>query len=192
MAKVNLLPWREERRKQLTQEFARQAILVAILAALVGGYGWYHVQGLIEDQESRNEFLQDEIAKLEEDIRTIRNIEDRREELLARMDIIQDLQQRRPQIVHLFTQLADTLPDGVYLRNINQEGDDLTVEGRAESNSRVSNYMRNLSKSPWLKNPSLNVIEDLEGRDVKTFKMTLVQTTPDDDKEQQDSSGQSG
>lgn len=191
MAKINLLPWREERRKQLTQEFARQAVLVAILAALVGGYGWYHVQGLIEDQKSRNEFLQDEIAKLEENIRTIRNIEEQREELLARMDIIQDLQQRRPQIVHLFTQLADTLPDGIYLRTIEQQGDDLTVEGRADSNSRVSNYMRNLSKSPWLKNPSLNVIESLEDRDVKTFKMTLVQTTPEDEK-QQDESDKSG
>ncbi len=189
MAKINLLPWREERRKHLTQEFARQAVLVAILAGLVGGYGWYHVQGLIESQKSRNQYLQDEITKLEEDIRTIRNIEDQREELLARMDIIQDLQQKRPQIVHLFTQLADTLPDGVYLRTIEQEGDDLTVEGRAESNSRVSNYMRNLSKSAWLKNPSLNVIESIEDRDVKTFKMTLVQTTPDDEEEQQDESG---
>ncbi len=189
MAKINLLPWREERRKHLTQEFARQAVLVAILVGLVGGYGWYHVQGLIDNQESRNDYLQDEIAKLEEDIRTIRSIEDQREELLARMDIIQDLQQRRPQIVHLFTQLADTLPDGIYLRTIEQQGDDLTVQGRAESNSRVSSSMRNLAQSPWLKNPSLDVIESIDGREVKTFKMTLVQTTPDDE---QDGDSQSG
>ncbi len=184
MAKINLLPWREERRKQLTQEFVRQAVLVAILAGLAGGYAWYHVQGLIDEQKSRNQYLQDEIAKLEEDIKEIRDIEEKKQRLIKRMNIIQELQQRRPQIVHLFAEIAGTAPDGLYLETLEQSGDDLTLKGFAESNSRVSNYMRNLNKSAWLKSPTLKVIESEEkdvATEIKRFTLSLAQTTPDAD-----------
>ncbi|MDZ7748040.1 MAG: PilN domain-containing protein [Halofilum sp. (in: g-proteobacteria)] len=183
MAKINLLPWREERRKQLTQEFARQAVLGAVLAAAVGGYGWYHVNGLIEQQEQRNSYLQEQIAVLQEEIKEIRELEQTKQRLLARMNVIQRLQQRRPQIVHLFSELAATLPDGVYLTSVTQSGDDLTLKGRAESNARVSAYMRNLGSSPWLKNPRLEVIETGQNEQVNSFTLHLAQTTPDDDQD---------
>jgi type IV pilus assembly protein PilN len=185
MAKINLLPWREERRKQLTQEFARQAVLAAILAGALGGYGWYHVNGLIEQQQERNEYLEEQIAVLQEEIKEIRELEETKQQLLARMNVIQRLQQRRPQIVHLFSELAATLPDGVYLTSVTQSGDDLTLQGRAESNARVSAYMRNLGASPWLKSPRLEVIETDRNDRVNSFTLHLAQTTPGADGQQQ-------
>ena len=191
MAKINLLPWREERRKQLTQEFARQAVLGAVLAAAVGGYGWYHVNGLIEQQKERNEYLEEQIAVLEEEIKEIRELEETKQQLLARMNVIQRLQQRRPQIVHLFSEIAATLPDGVFLTSVNQSGDNLTLKGRAESNARVSAYMRNLGGSPWLKSPRLEVIETTKGDQVNSFTLHLAQTTPADE-QQGDQAGNGG
>lgn len=187
MARINLLPWRDERRRQLTQEFTRQAVLAGLLAALVGGYGWYHVTGLVEAQEARNAYLQEEISILDEEIREIDELESTREQLLARMEVIQRLQQRRPQVVHLFDQVARKLPNGVHLVEINQSGDDLTLRGRAESNSRVSAFMRNLDDSEWLQRPRLEVIEiDREDR-VNAFTLHLAQTTPDANDEEEDS-----
>jgi len=180
MARINLLPWREERRKQLTQEFARQAVLGAALAALVGGYGWYYVNGLIDQQKARNDYLQEQISVLQSEIREIRDLESTKKQLLARMNVIQRLQQRRPQIVHLFSELAETLPDGVYLTSVQQSGEDLTLQGRAQSNARVSAYMRNLGASPWLKNPQLQVIQTDKNEQVSSFTLKLAQSAPDD------------
>ena len=183
MARINLLPWREERRRQLTQEFARQAVLGVILAAAVGGYGWYHARGLVEYQKERNKYLEEQIAVLQNEIREIQTLEQTRQQLLARMNIIQRLQQRRPQVVHLFFEIADTLPDGVFLTGLAQDGEKLTIEGRAESNARVSAYMRNLDASPWLKNPRLEVIETDKTDRVNAFTLHLAQSAPDEDKE---------
>lgn len=189
MAYINLLPWREERRRQLTQEFARQMVLVALFAAVIGGYGWYHVNGLIDEQQARNRYLKEEISVLQEQIKQIEELESTKRQLLARMNVIQELQQRRPQIVHLFFELADTLPDGVYLTGVTQKGDSLKIKGRAESNSRVSSYMRNLDASPWLQRPQLEVIQTDSDNRVNTFTLNLAQTTPD--KEEQAASGSS-
>lgn len=183
MARINLLPWREERRRQLTQEFARQAVLGVILAAVVGGYGWYHARGLVEHQQERNKYLSDQIAVLQSEIEEIQALEQTRKQLLARMNIIQRLQQRRPQIVHLFFEIADTLPDGVFLTSVEQSGDSLTLEGRAESNARVSAYMRNLDASPWLKDPRLEVIETDKTDRVNAFTLHLAQSAPDEEGE---------
>ncbi len=182
MARINLLPWREERRRQLTREFARQAVLGAILAVVAGGYAWYHVNGMIDYQRERNAYLQDEISKVQEKIAEIKELEKTRRQLVARMDVIQRLQQRRPQIVHLFYEIAATLPDGVYLTQVTQKGDKLAVNGRAESNARVSSYMRQLEASNWLKEPELQVIEaGDDGEQINRFALKLAQTTPDDD-----------
>ena len=183
MARLNLLPWREERRRQLTIEFGRQALLGVVLALAAGGYAWYHVDGLIQHQRDRNEFVEKEIAKLDEQIAEIKELEETRRQLIARMEVIQELQQRRPQIVHLFYEIADTLPDGVYLTNITQKGDQLTVKGRAESNARVSSYMRKLAASDWLKDPRLQIIEAQDSEQANQFTLNLAQTAPDDDDE---------
>lgn len=189
MARINLLPWREERRRQLTAEFARQAVLGAVLAALVGGYAWYHVNGLVEHQQKRNAYLEEQIAVLQNEIREIRELEKTRQQLLARMNIIQRLQQRRPQVVHLFYEIADTLPDGVFLTGLNQSGDKLKIEGRAESNARVSAYMRNLSASPWLKEPRLEVIETDKADRVNAFKLHLSQSAPGEEETEDSAAG---
>ncbi len=184
MAVINLLPWREERRKRLVQEFARQTVLVALFAAAIGGYAWYHVKGLVEHQQERNEYLEEQIAILQEDIKEIRKIEETKQQLLARMNVIQELQARRPQIVHLFFELADTLPEGVHLTGIKQSGDSLTIEGRAISKAQVSTYMRNLHRSDWLEDPRLEVIQTGGNERVNSFTLKLAQTTPDADQEQ--------
>lgn len=183
MARINLLPWREERRQQMTREFARQAVLAAMLAALLGGYGWYHVGNLVDAQEARNSYLEDQMAVLQQEIEEIRQLVATRDQLLARMNIIQDLQQRRPQVVHLFHEVADTLPEGVYLTELRQREDALTIRGRAESNARVSTYMRNLDASPWLSRPSLEVIEIDRNERVNAFTLHLAQRTPADNQE---------
>ncbi|MDX1609146.1 MAG: PilN domain-containing protein [Halofilum sp. (in: g-proteobacteria)] len=190
MARINLLPWREERRRQLTQEFARQAVLAVILAGVVGGYGWYHARGLVEYQQERNQYLEEQIAVLQNEIKEIRNLEQTRRQLLARMNIIQRLQQRRPQVVHLFFEIADTLPDGVFLTELEQNGDNLTIKGRAESNARVSAYMRNLDASPWLKDPRLEVIQTDKADRVNAFTLHLAQSSPNEDEEAESAGGE--
>ncbi len=193
MAKINLLPWREEQRKQLTQEFVSRMILSAILTAAVVFYGWYHMGGLIDYQQSRNRYLQTEIQTLQAQLEEIKELESTKQRLLARMDVIQTLQTRRPQVVHLFHELASTLPDGVFLTAIQQTPAAVTLEGLAESNARVSAYMRNLDASDWLRQPRLELIEASTEQDsISRFKMHLQQTTPKEEeaikrKKEQDS-----
>lgn len=183
MARINLLPWREERRRQLTREFGRQAVLASVFALVIGAYAWYHVNGMIDDQRDRNRYLEEQISILQEDIAEIEELESTRRQLVARMNVIQRLQQRRPQIVHLFFEIADTLPEGVYLTQVTQKGDQLNVNGRAESNARVSSYMRELDASPWLTDPELQIIESGSGERINRFTLNLAQTVPESDGE---------
>lgn len=185
MAKLNLLPWREEKRKQLTQDYVRRLALSAILTGLVAFYGYYHITSLKNYQNKRNGYLNDQIAVLTTQLAEIAELESTRERLLARMDVIQTLQTRRPQIVHLFFELAATLPDGVYLTGISQSGNNITLAGVTESNARVSAYMRNLEASSWLKSPRLEVIEADKDNVKSSFKLHLVQTTPKEEQEEQ-------
>ncbi len=159
MARINLLPWREERRRQQRQEFFLAIALGTGLAAgLMLGVHLY-LADRIEYQEQRNRFLQTQIAILDRKIREIRDLEKKRDRLIAKMEIIQRLQFSRPEVVHLFDSMARTLPDGIYLTKMTQKGDRLAVDGIAQSNARVSAYMRNIEASPWLQKPRLKVIE---------------------------------
>ena len=184
MARINLLPWREEQRRQLTKQFVSRLFLCAVLTAVVVFYGWFHIGGLIDYQNSRNRYLQGQIQTLQAQLEEIKELESTKERLLARMDVIQTLQTRRPQIVHLFHELASTLPDGVFLSGIKQSQNAVTLEGLAESNARVSAYMRNLDASSWLRNPRLELIEANQEEDrVSNFKLHLQQTTPKEEEE---------
>ncbi len=159
MARINLLPWREERRRQQRQEFFLAIALgTGLVAALMLGVHLY-LADRIEYQEQRNRFLQTQIAILDRKIKEIRDLEKKRDRLIAKMEIIQRLQFSRPEIVHLFDAMARTLPEGVYLTKMIQKGDKLAVDGIAQSNARVSAYMRNIEASPWLQKPRLKVIE---------------------------------
>jgi type IV pilus assembly protein PilN len=176
--KINLLPWRDEERQRQTREFLSKLGLCSMLAALVIFYLMFNVQSQIDYQDRRNDFLQTEIDRLKVELEEIEELETTKEKLLARMEIIQQLQTRRPQIVHLFHELAFTLPDGVRLTSIEQNQNSITLQGKAESNTRVSAYMRNLDDSEWLSDPRLEVIEASQGENTSKFKLHLKQSHP--------------
>jgi type IV pilus assembly protein PilN len=183
MARINLLPWREEERQRRTKDFLSRMFLAGLLAVGAAAFGVYYTQGLVDHQNARNAYLQQEIDRLKAELEEIKELESTKSKLLARMEIIQQLQTRRPQIVHLFHELAATLPDGVYLTGITQSTNRITLEGRAESNARVSAYMRNLDDSVWLANPRLEVIQAESGEEISKFTLHLDQTHPDSEAE---------
>lgn len=159
MAHINLLPWREELRKQKQQEFGILAVSSAVLAGLIVLLAHFHVDGLINNQKQRNAYLQSEIVILDKRIGRIKQLEAMKQNLLARMNVIQELQGSRPESVHLLDELVRTLPEGVHLKKFSQKNRSLTMTGIAESNARVSDYMRKIDTSEWLTAPRLNVIK---------------------------------
>lgn len=159
MAKINLLPWRAERRANRQKEFYGMLGLAAAVGVVLSFLIWFYYGQQISGQETRNQFLQAEIQKVEGKIKEIEALDKQKDRLLARKKVIEQLQANRSQMVHLFDSLVRTIPDGVALANIKQEGEILTLEGRAQSNARVSNYMRNLEGSGWMTNPDLSIIE---------------------------------
>jgi len=184
MAHINLLPWREEQRQEQTRQFATITILSLVLTGAVIFMVHVMINNQIDHQKYRNKMLQDEIATLDASLKQIDALEDTKEQLLARMDIIQSLQQKRPQIVHLFDDFVRTVPEGIFLTKIEQQAEQLTIQGVAESNGRVSAYMRNIDASDWMSTPKLKVIETKKGT-LRSSNFTLItsQTLPDDKKE---------
>lgn len=159
MAKINLLPWRAERRTQRQREFYGMLGLAAAAGLVLSFLIWFHYDRQISGQNIRNNFVKAEIKKVEEQIVQIEALDKQKDRLLARKKVIEQLQANRSQMVHLFDSLVRTIPDGVALANIKQEGEILTLEGRSQSNARVSTYMRNLESSGWMTNPDLSIIE---------------------------------
>lgn len=162
MARINLLPWREELRKQQQTEFLTAILLTAGLTAAILLFVHMHIDGLIDYQNQRNTFLQSEIAILDKEIKEINKLDQQKQRLIAKMNVIQSLQSSRPEIVHLFDEMSKTIPDGVNISSLMQSGGNLTLKGVAQSNARVSAYMRSLDASPWLKDPRLTIIETKE------------------------------
>ena len=181
MARINLLPWRETRRREQQKEFFTLLGLAAALCAAVVLLTHFEINGRIGHQERRNQFLTNEIKILDDKIKEIKKLDSTRQALIERMEIIQNLQATRPGIVHLFDELVKTLPEGVHLTNLKQTGNDLQIAGKAESNARVSSYMRNIEESEWLDNPSLGIIEtkETELARMSDFNLTAKQTNPE-------------
>ncbi|MCC4598194.1 PilN domain-containing protein [Xanthomonas campestris pv. phormiicola] len=159
MAKINLLPWRAERRKQREREFYAMLGFAALAGVLLALLIWFYYDRQITGQNERNAYLQAEIDKVKAQNQEIDKLDEQKRRLLARKRVIEELQAKRSQMVHLFDSLVRTIPDGVVLTAVKQEGDILTLEGRSQSNARVSAYMRNLEGSGWMTNPELSVIE---------------------------------
>lgn len=185
MARINLLPWRAERQKERKKQF----ILMLVLSAVAGLAAWFVVNTYynmqISGQQARNAFLDAEIVTVKAKIIEIEALEQKKNNLLNRKKVIEELQANRSQMVHLFDSLVRTIPDGVILTGINQEGDKLTLEGRSQSYARVSNYMENLSASGWMSKPELSVIQ-VEGDNSglpHTFSVTVALANPNAKKE---------
>ncbi len=174
MARINLLPWRAERRKQREREFYMMLVATAVAAVFVFFCASYWMGMRIDSQNERNTYLDQQIKLLEKDIEKIKNLEKVRSQLLARKEIIEDLQSNRSQMVHLFDQLSKSIPDGTRLTSLKQSGDKLTLEGVAESSTRVATYMRALENSPYLGKADLAKIESKEGAPGADAKMPYV------------------
>lgn len=159
MPRINLLPWREELRTQRRNQFFVGLGGAAVAAAAVIGIGHLVMNGIIDSQRERNDLLKAEIAELDKRIEDILELENQKSRLLARMEIIEQLQRSRPDVVRVFDQLVRTLPDGVRLTAVKQTGKRLEIRGSAESNTRVSAFMRNIDSSQWLTKPDLEIVE---------------------------------
>jgi type IV pilus assembly protein PilN len=177
MARINLLPWREAERRQRKRDFLGTAVASLVLAAVLALAVHIQAERMIDGQQGRNQFLQKEIAALDVKIKKIQDLETTKAKLLTRMGIIQQLQESRPEVVHLFDELVATVPDGVYLTRVEQTGRSVIVEGQAQSNARVSSLMRNIEASSWLSSPTLLLIEnkDQTGTGLSRFRMRFDQ-----------------
>lgn len=159
MPHINLLPWRDELRKRREKEFIITAVAAALLMGAVVFGVHLHYTGLIKHQNARNQFLETEIAALNKKINEIQELQKERDRLIARTKVIQELQSGRPEIVHVFEEIVSTLPDGVYYTKIDQNGRNLSLQGVAQSNARVSSLMRRLEGSKYFQNPKLEEIK---------------------------------
>lgn len=150
MAKINLLPWRAERRERRKRDFFTQLGLAAV-AAVVLVLLWGFWMGMrIQNQDGRNAYLKAQIAQLDSKITEIKNLQKVKDQLLARKQIVEKLQSSRSQMVHLFDQMVATIPSGARLTALKQQADKLTLDGVAQSNATVAEYMRNIEASPWM------------------------------------------
>ncbi|GLH36941.1 PilN domain-containing protein [Pseudomonas moraviensis] len=181
MARINLLPWREERREERRKRFL--LVLIGVLAGSIGAVliADQIISAAIERQMARNDYIGKQIAVVDERIKQISELKARRQQLVERMRIIQDLQGNRQISGRVFDQLARTLPDGVYFTHVKMAGKTLSISGAAESNNRVSELMRNLDASDWFDAPSLNEVKATSADQVEqanVFQLTVRQTQP--------------
>ncbi|HTN30831.1 MAG TPA: PilN domain-containing protein [Pseudomonas sp.] len=188
MARINLLPWREKLREERRQRFLATLGGVLLAAAGLVFLSDQYLSRTIEQQSARNDFLRKEIAVLDARINEISELRARRQQLLERMKIIQDLQGNRPIIVRVFDQLARTLPDGVHFSELNMAGKSIAIRGAAESNSKVSSLMRNLDGSDWLAAPNLTEVKAVTAGAVEqanVFQLAVQQVVPEARDEQE-------
>ena len=181
MARINLLPWRAERRKQRQKEFMTMLGAAALGAVLLSFLIVNYYSRQIDGENTRIAYVKDQISQVDKQIKEIEQLDQKKAKLLARKEVIEQLQANRSQMVHLFDSLVRTIPDGVALTSLKQDGDKLTLEGRSQSNARVSTYMRNLEGAGWMTKPELSIIEAKSGDDPGlpyTFKLTVPLANP--------------
>ena len=174
MPRINLLPWREQERKVRRREFlvALGAAAFAAVIFVLGGKLLY--SSWIDSQTAKNNLLKKEIVKLDAQIADIQDLENRKQRLVARMEIIEKLQRKRPEIVHLFDELVKTVPEGIYLTQMKETGKKLEIKGIAQSSTRVSTLMRNIDSSAWMDNPQLQVVESSKDSPTGGSSFTLT------------------
>ncbi len=175
MANINLLPWREAQRNERNRETLIMCAAMWIVACGIVFAGKLFMDGRIEHQQARNAYVQSEINALSKVIKEIEDLKDKRDALLARMEVIQNLQKNRSQIVHVFDDLAKKLPKGVFYDTITKTENNFSIRGKAQSNARVSALMRSLDASEWFDNANLRVVDvvDENGTSVSQFNMLV-------------------
>jgi type IV pilus assembly protein PilN len=173
MPRINLLPWREELRQKRKKDFLMALGGAVLIAGFIMMATKLTVKQWIQNQESRNTVLKTEITELDRQIDQILGLENQKERLLARMDIIEQLQRSRPEIVHLFDELVDALPEGVFLTDITQAAARIEISGTAQSSTRVSALMRNIDGSDWLRDPGLDVVQTVVNGAARNAQFTI-------------------
>ena len=185
MPRINLLPWRETLKKEREIRFGAITGVSLALAGLVWLAVHLYMVSEHDYQASRNNYMAGEIKKAEAKIKEIELLDQQKKRLIERMNIIQELEESRPQIVHLFDEIVKQVPNGVYFTRLTQKGDQITINGVAQSDARVSSLMKNIERSEWLTSPKIFSIETkgparqaIQGRRVSTFKLEVKQTAP--------------
>lgn len=180
MAHINLLPWRAEIRRQQKKKFLSILGLSAVAACGIVALVQWHFNQRIAYQGSRNARLETEIATLDKKIEEIKTLEREKERLVKRIEAIQTLEANRPLVVRLFDEIVNTLPEGMFLTSINQTGTAITIQGTAQSQTRVSSYMRNIEASKWVTKPKLDVVQTTskEGERLSDFTLQVEQVVP--------------
>ena len=176
MTKINLLDWRTARRQQRKQQFTLLIGATFLASAVLVAIAYFAMDAAISHQQERNKILQTEITALDKQIKEIQELQKVKANLLARMRVIEQLQQSRSATVHFFDEIINTLPDGVYLTGVKQSGGEVTLDGIAESNGRISAYMKNLDSSPWFKDPKLVVIRTSDKNRLRSSEFQLKVT----------------
>ncbi|MDB5986632.1 MAG: hypothetical protein JWR16_1685 [Nevskia sp.] len=174
--RINLLDWRAERRRQRKQRFLAILGLAAAGSLAVVVIAYLSMNAAVDHQQARNQYLTQQIAELDKQIKEIQELEKVKQNLLARMRVIEQLQQSRSATVHFFDEIINTLPDGVYLTSVKQAAQNVTIDGIAESNGRISSYLKNLDASPWFKDPKLVVIKTSDKSKLRSSEFTLQVT----------------
>jgi len=179
MPRINLLPWREAERKRKRQEFGVGAMAALMFAALVYLVVNWQMQSAIDEQMARNQYLNEQIAQLDKQIAEILDLEQQKARLQARIQVIEQLELSRPEIVHVFDQIVRTTPDGIYLTSIKQTNRKIELKGIAQSSTRVASYMRNIDSSEWLTDPALQILETKGATDAGSqFTLSATQENP--------------
>ncbi|MAS23722.1 MAG: pilus assembly protein PilN [Oceanospirillaceae bacterium] len=176
MAKINLLPWREERRKERQNEFYGVIVFVLLVAGGIIFAVNSQIESSISNQKVRNDYLTREGKVLDTKIDEIRELKDTRQKLIERMKLIQDLQGNRPVIVRVFDEVVRAVPEDLYLTDLSIKGNSVQIKGRARSNNRVSGFMRNFDASDWFADPTLIRVQSMDdGFNVFEISMKRVQ-----------------
>jgi len=173
MTKINLLDWRAERRARRLEQFRNFMVLGLVVAVGLVALGYLGMTNAISQQQQRNDYLKQQIAEIDQKIKEIEDLERTKQNLLARMRVIEELQGSRSATVHFFDELVNTIPDGITLSSIKQVGDNVTIEGVAESNGRISSYIKSFENSPWFAEPKLVVIKTSEKNKQREGAFTL-------------------
>ena len=186
MARINLLPWREELRREKNQTFFVTTGVLGALGLTIVFLMNMQVDAQLQNQTKRNDFIKKEQQALEQKITEIDLLKKERAELESRMKIIQDLQGNRSVVVRLFDEIARQTPDGVYLKKVDRVGNRFRIEGVAEANNRISNMMRNLETSEWFENSNLESVVTDDSKSSSTFDLVVNEESQNKDKSDDD------